>query len=1505
MQNLTSIETTSIILLVQDYERVSQSLQLLNFPLIEANTLAEVTLQLKDSTIGLVILDNIDDCEAIREVSPTPILMLTDDIDTALNAGADDCLTFHKKLLAKRVQTLINTNQFSDYDAIPAMIHSLDKTGRLLYVNKYWLATMGYRKDEVLGEPIISFMSETSQQVAPSIMKSFWENGSLPKIAIRFKKQTGEIIETLIDSTLINKEQNLTVLRDITELKQAETSLKASEARYRRLFKSATDAIFVIDVMTGKIIDASSQASWMLGYPLDELIGMSIDEIEADEINIQHETTFDTQASNQLIVETQYKHLDGHLIDVQINSRAIQEDGKLLLISFVRDISEHKKNLAEIEQQRNLAQALLDTANALNASNDLDTVLDTILKNVSRIMPHDSANIMMIEDDVAHIIRHFGYDEAGFTYEEILQIVLPLNKADNLRWVEKNKQPLKIDDTHNSIHFKWVNSTTSNHVHSLITAPIITNNEVVGFINVDSTSTNNFTEEQARQLMAFANQAAIAIQQASLVQKLQDYTDKLEKRVSERTRDLLRANKNLKNQIVQRQLIEEKLEEERSLLRTLIDNIPDSIYVKDRERRIILANRAAIRELAPNNQFDEIYLKTSQEIYQNGEAWIEEYDKQDRVLIANNEPIINHEFIPQLEDGQQQWLLFTKIPITDQQNKVTGFIGINRDITDLKMAQQQLSDERNMLRLIIDTIPDSIYVKDRDSKFILANEAAFQKIPQINSESELIGKTDADLYPKIGDRLHQQEQHIIETGEEQLNQSEIYYNSDGTVTHLLVTKLPLRDSKNNITGIIGVNHNISELRQAEAQLKQVLASARCLVWSATVIKSQTDEFVWDYKIENEEAAQNFLPMLGNSTNYTDAWLNSIPAEEQAKREFVFETHLNFNKMNYRLEYFLNFPNQQAFWLSEDVIIEKIDENRWHLVGVCTDITTRKQAENQLKNLNNELESRVAIRTQELTEEIVEREKAEEAERYQRVIAEAISTSVAKLSSSLDRIEIFDHLLSSIHNIVPYDASNIMLIEGEEVVVVHARGYEKEVLGIRYSIDAMSNFQKQHSQLEPFITNDVKNFAGWQDKDTITWVRSNLSVPISMDGSLIGLINLDSENLNHFTEEHSRWLMTFGEQAGIAIRNARYTAELEDRVRERTQDLEFEQAQLSAILNGMTDGVIYTNINREPQYINQALVDISGYSQDEWISGAAQAGMNIADKAHLTNVWSNILKWLETHDVWHGETTFKRKNGNHFDAGMVRTTIRNQSGKIIGIITVLRDISDEKRLQEQKARFISIAAHELRTPIANMKTRLFLMKRRPERLKEHLAVAESVVNLMQNLVEHMFDLSRFEHGTIELEHEPVNLQRLVAEVLQYQAPQAERQEIRINLEAPKDAVIVSADPFRLTQVIINLIGNALNYTPHQSEILVRIIPEKDDVIISFKDNGSGIAEEHIPNLFQPFYRATSDNKGAGLGLAIVYEIVKAHGGEINVESVLNEGTTFFLRLPREQASLTDV
>lgn len=1368
-----------ILILTQHNQAIIEALAESGYLIIEARDRDSLIALYKEKQASLIILDEVETCVAVREPISAKIILISDDIDGALAAGADDCISFHPQLLQKRVASLhpqtdlrqaessIRTSRQelqSILTALPDTIIVLNKDGKYLHVASEGQSQSIPEINDLVGKTIQETLPERIASSIHEMVTKALEGHDLQHIEydLQHDKQSYTYHAT---ASPLNDEEVVIAIRDISAQKRAEIDLIESEQKYRRLFDNAGDAIFVVDVMSGEIIQVNPQASWLLGYSQAELLSMTMKEIEIEK---QTPADYKIQAisnTRKLTVESKYKRHDAREIDVEISSRVIQQSGKLTLISFVRDITERKRSLKEVEHQRNLAEALLDTANALNESSDLNAVLAKILANISRIIPCDSANIMIIKDDVASIIQHLGYESGGVEDEDISRIALPLTSAGNLRWVIQNKKTLRVDDTHHSPHFNWVDATTSNFVQSLVTAPIIINDKTIGFINLDSNKINNFIKDHEYQLMAFANQAAIAMQQAQLIEELRRNAEILENRVSERTQELSTTN------------------------------------------------------------------------------------------------------------------------------------------SELQEAQAQLADERNLLRLIIDTIPDAIYVKDRESRFLIANKRTIRNIPGIDSEKDLIGKTDADLYPEVHERLSDQERKIIETGEAQLNRSEVYHNDNGTVAHLLVSKVPLRDSNGKVTGIIGVNHDLTQLRQAEARLEQVIKSARCLLWTADVRHDDSDNYEWDYRMVNEEAAKDFLPLASDSSTYTETWLSSICPDDQKRRDSAFKDHILSDEKNYTLDYAIKLDSKRVMWLHEDVIIAKINHNRWHVVGVCTDISSRKEAEIRLKNLNTDLEQGVAQRTlaltganEELLEQVKEREKAEASERQQRIIAEVIRDSVAKLSSSLNRDEVFDYILSAISNIVPQVAANMMLIDDEQVVVVRAIGYSDNIIGLRYNLSDIPDFDDIVQAPRPRIIPDVLNYDYWHDEETNSWIRSHLSVPINLNNQVIGFINLDSATINSFTEEQAHWLMTFGDQAGIAIRNARYTSRLEERIEERTRDLEFERAQLNAILNGVTDGVVYTDMERKPFYINKALVELSGYSDEEWIDGRAQANMNIVEQEHLDNMWDRILGWLENNDVWHGETKFRRKDGSLFDAQMVRTTVKNQDGKASGIVTVLRDVSDEKQLEKQKARFITTAAHELRTPIANLKTRLYLIKRQPEKLTEHLGVAETVTNLMQNLVEYMFDLSQFERGVMEIKREKLHLQDFLNEVIQYQLPEADRQAIALTLHMPDEPIILYADPFRLSQVFINLIGNALRYADSHSEIRIIASQKESFAKIIVNDNGPGIEAEHMPNLFQPFYQAESDGQGAGLGLAIVYEIIKTHEGEITVDSEIGKGTTFQIRLP---------
>jgi PAS domain S-box-containing protein len=305
----------------------------------------------------------------------------------------------------------------------------------------------------------------------------------------------------------------------------------------------------------------------------------------------------------------------------------------------------------------------------------------------------------------------------------------------------------------------------------------------------------------------------------------------------------------------------------------------------------------------------------------------------------------------------------------------------------------------------------------------------------------------------------------------------------------------------------------------------------------------------------------------------------------------------------------------------------------------------------------------------------------------------------------------------------------------------------------------------------------------------------------------------------------------------------------------------------------------------------------GYTPEEWHPNLLRMQKQTPEEyeAFLHDWWHTLV----TTGRWKGEQIIRRKDGSEFPSSTVSTLVRASDGGAIGAVTIFRDVSQEKVLEAQKERFISNAAHELRTPITNLKTRLYLARKQPERMDLHLQILEQVTDHMKNLAEYLLDLSRIERGVVELHRERLDLEQFIADMVVIQQPEAEKKNLTLTLDVPLESLIVSADPGRINQVVSNLIVNAINYTPSGGAVRVKLTrgigDEADFAIIEVSDTGIGIAPEHLPNIFQPFYQANQSSTGVGLGLSISKEIIDLHGGHLRVESEVNKGTCFSVAL----------
>ncbi len=258
------------------------------------------------------------------------------------------------------------------------------------------------------------------------------------------------------------------------------------------------------------------------------------------------------------------------------------------------------------------------------------------------------------------------------------------------------------------------------------------------------------------------------------------------------------------------------LDHERLVLRTLIDNLPDGIYVKDAEARKVLANPANLRRMGCRSEA-ECVGKTDFDFFPPDIA--ARFYEDDQLVLKQGQSIIDREEKIVLPDGEIHWLLTTKVPWRDPAGNIIGLVGIGRDITSRKRVEEALARERLLLRTLVDNLPDCIYAKDAAGKKTLANPADLRNLG-CQTESEAIGKDDFAFFPKaVAEKFWADDKRVL-AGEPIINREEFCYDEIGEKRWLLTSKLPLHDSSGHITGLIGIARDITIIKQAEEKLAE-------------------------------------------------------------------------------------------------------------------------------------------------------------------------------------------------------------------------------------------------------------------------------------------------------------------------------------------------------------------------------------------------------------------------------------------------------------------------------------------------------------------------------------------------------------------------------------------------------------------------------------------------------------------------------------------------------------
>ncbi len=299
---------------------------------------------------------------------------------------------------------------------------------------------------------------------------------------------------------------------------QTASELRESEARFRALVDSAFQGVVIHD--HGIILEANAAFAAMVGREVSELIGQqSLDFAVPDSRAAQEQHIRD---GYQGMYEVVGHRPDGTLRYLEIVGRNVTYHGRPVRMAAIRDITERKQSEAAEHELRQLAEALRDTAAALNSTLDFDEVLERILVNAERVVPHQSSSIMLVEDGFLRAVKSRGYAERGLEAWLMAQR-FPVEQFPNRGIMTQTRMPLVVPDTRDFPDWRRLPETS--WIRSHVGAPIIVKQRVIGFINLDSDQPGYFTSAHGTRLQAFADQAAVALENARLLTELEGAYD--------------------------------------------------------------------------------------------------------------------------------------------------------------------------------------------------------------------------------------------------------------------------------------------------------------------------------------------------------------------------------------------------------------------------------------------------------------------------------------------------------------------------------------------------------------------------------------------------------------------------------------------------------------------------------------------------------------------------------------------------------------------------------------------------------------------------------------------------------------------------------------------------------------------------------------------------------------------------------------------------------------------
>ena len=480
-----------------------------------------------------------------------------------------------------------------------------------------------------------------------------------------------------------------------------------------------------------------------------------------------------------------------------------------------------------------------------------------------------------------------------------------------------------------------------------------------------------------------------------------------------------------------------------------------------------------------------------------------------------------------------------------------------------------------------------------------------------------------------------------------------------------------------------------------------------------------------------------------------------------------------------------------------------------------------------------------------------------------------------ISYSLSYDDFLKLVVDSLHKIIEYDVCSFLLLPEEgkaaKMVIRIARAVNKEVVDeIKAKvIGALTSFRDR-----PLLAQDIMfEYKGEFPPDAAIeskGIVSSFDVPLMVRNKVVGILNVASVRDIEYSDDEIKLLYTLASQASAAI--------------ERLQAvLSVEKNKMRVMVEGMSEGVAMFDEYERLVIINTAFREMLG------------------DNLSLIGPLEEIKKYRSSPRLQDIRLTKPFPRIIHSQS----KCIEDEKGKFVGLVVLLRDVSREREIEQMKSDFVSVVSHELRTPLAAMKGAVDnlldgLCGELNQIQKDCLLLTHRNIERLNRLICDLLDISRIEAGKIQMHPQMVDVSGLIKEVLSFFQVMANERNIILKAFCSPDLPKAELDPDKITQVLTNLVGNALKFTSSGGMVNVEASRKNDMIEIDVIDTGLGIAQQDLEKVFDKFYQVSRSLvcgiKGTGLGLPISKGLVERHGGKIWAVSELGKGSKFSFCLP---------